>query len=214
MNRLERPDIENKPTERLTRCGYVDRITVSDIRGWVLDSSSAQKRLKVIITFDRNPVATIRADRLRPDLIEAGRGDGRYGFEYRMNPWDLFGVRKIQVLDEKTGWPLPIGKYTYRRRYFRATIHDHKINGWGINLIRPHIRETVRLLINGKDAAKTRCALFREDLYGLIYDGFYGFEFSLKPFEANDRIEVVDRYHHRIVSGRVPGRTEEAGKRS
>lgn len=60
--------------------GCVDRISTTEISGWVWDRASPQSRLEVRIEVDGVIAARVSANRLRPDLKAIGKGDGQYGF--------------------------------------------------------------------------------------------------------------------------------------
>jgi hypothetical protein len=62
--------------------GYHDFVDCNNIGGWVRDKNNPNARLNVSVFDDANGalVASGIADRLRSDLVNAGIGDGRYGF--------------------------------------------------------------------------------------------------------------------------------------
>ena len=75
-------DIQERPDAAgVGVTGYIDIISGQRISGWVWDPARPERRFDVSIMVDDVAVATVRADRLRKDLISAGVGDGRYGFE-------------------------------------------------------------------------------------------------------------------------------------
>jgi hypothetical protein len=62
--------------------GYHDFVDCNNIGGWVRDKNNPNARLNVSVFDDANGalVASGVAERLRSDLVNAGVGDGRYGF--------------------------------------------------------------------------------------------------------------------------------------
>ncbi len=64
--------------------GMVDRLSPSVISGWAWDKRSPDRSLEVEILVNGEPLATVRAERFRPDLAAGGIGDGRKGFEHRI----------------------------------------------------------------------------------------------------------------------------------
>ncbi|HET7452126.1 MAG TPA: hypothetical protein VFL12_05260, partial [Thermoanaerobaculia bacterium] len=58
----------------------VDHVSEAGAAGWVYAPSFSDLRLPVRIRAGDRRVAEGVADRFRPDLAEAGKGDGRYGF--------------------------------------------------------------------------------------------------------------------------------------
>jgi hypothetical protein len=61
--------------------GEVDFIGPDRAVGWARDAANPQARLTVWLEVGGAIVGHTRADIFRPDLIEAGKGDGRYGFD-------------------------------------------------------------------------------------------------------------------------------------
>jgi|GEM_PF-3777155 GT2 family glycosyltransferase/MoaA/NifB/PqqE/SkfB family radical SAM enzyme len=60
--------------------GCLDQ-TGTDLQGWVWCPDRPQKRLEIIAWKQEAAIARSRANILRQDLIGAGKGDGRYGFQ-------------------------------------------------------------------------------------------------------------------------------------
>ena len=65
--------------------GALTKANDSTISGWVRDPSRPETRLEVEILVDGERLAVTVADRLRPELLEAGVGDGRYGFKIQLD---------------------------------------------------------------------------------------------------------------------------------
>jgi len=65
--------------------GYIDVISGRRVAGWIWDPDRPDRKFDVEISFDHNPVATVRADRPRKDLAGAGIGDGAYGWEAQLS---------------------------------------------------------------------------------------------------------------------------------
>ena len=64
--------------------GFIDRVYDRRITGWAWNSAAPDDVLEVEIQLDGTPIATVRADRLRSDLVKRGCGDGRHGFDVRL----------------------------------------------------------------------------------------------------------------------------------
>ena len=66
--------------------GTLETATCEQIIGWAWDSATPATRLKldIVDTSGVKPVklATVIAQKLRQDLLNSGKGDGRYGFAY------------------------------------------------------------------------------------------------------------------------------------
>jgi Macrocin-O-methyltransferase (TylF) len=72
------------------------------IRGWAWDSSRPDSPLEVAILDGDRPLATVTADRFRPDLLGAGKGNGRHGFICPI-PAELNDGRKHHVVVQIAG---------------------------------------------------------------------------------------------------------------
>lgn len=60
--------------------GSQDRATCRAITGWAWDPSDPDRRLWVELREGERLLGRVRADRLRPDLVEAGKGDGKVAY--------------------------------------------------------------------------------------------------------------------------------------
>jgi ectoine hydroxylase-related dioxygenase (phytanoyl-CoA dioxygenase family) len=63
--------------------GSADHLNEQRVSGWVRDSSRPERRLTVSIALRGEVIGTTEAALPRPDLVAAGIGDGRYGFDFR-----------------------------------------------------------------------------------------------------------------------------------
>jgi Macrocin-O-methyltransferase (TylF) len=68
------------------------------IRGWAWDSSRPDSPLEVAILDGDRPLATVTADRFRPDLLRAGKGNGRHGFIYPIPAELIDGCKHLVVV--------------------------------------------------------------------------------------------------------------------
>ncbi len=66
--------------------GVIDVLRADRIAGWVIDRTDAGAALDVDVRREGRLVATVRADRARPDLERTGVGTGRYGFACEIEP--------------------------------------------------------------------------------------------------------------------------------
>ena len=64
--------------------GFIDSIGGSRVSGWVWDRQRPGDKVDVDVRLDGQPVATVQANRPRPDLEKANIGDGAYGFEVQL----------------------------------------------------------------------------------------------------------------------------------
>jgi GT2 family glycosyltransferase/SAM-dependent methyltransferase len=76
--------------------GSQDRATCRAITGWAWDPSDPERRLWVELREGERLLGSVRADRLRPDLVEAGKGDGKVAFFFTPEE-DLHGVEPCWI---------------------------------------------------------------------------------------------------------------------
>jgi hypothetical protein len=85
--------------------GQVDLIDGERVAGWAYDAASPGRRLLIQVSSG-NIVEVTVANIERQDLIDAGKGDGRHGFEVRFNTTsNLSDLVHIKVV--ATGLDLP-----------------------------------------------------------------------------------------------------------
>lgn len=60
--------------------GSVAPLGTYKVQGWAFDAAAPETRLEVEVLLDGEVFATARAELFRPNLLEAGIGDGSYGF--------------------------------------------------------------------------------------------------------------------------------------
>jgi hypothetical protein len=83
---------------RLHYDGHVGRLRKGKLRGWVKVHNRDTMRVNVVLMLDGKPVQTARADLPRPDVLKAGYGDGRYGFEFAIDDrMDRNGIVDVRV---------------------------------------------------------------------------------------------------------------------
>jgi hypothetical protein len=62
--------------------GSVAPLATYKVQGWAFDPASPETRLEVELLLDGETIATTQAELFRPNLLEAGIGDGSYGFAF------------------------------------------------------------------------------------------------------------------------------------
>jgi hypothetical protein len=68
-------------SSRLRYTGHVDRIVQGKLRGWAMVVDQPKVKANVHLRVNGKIVKNGVANRLRPDLVKAGIGDGHHGFE-------------------------------------------------------------------------------------------------------------------------------------
>jgi hypothetical protein len=61
--------------------GFARVVNATRVRGWAYAADAPDEHLRIDITVDENAWATVRADRFRQDLADAGIGKGDHGFD-------------------------------------------------------------------------------------------------------------------------------------
>jgi hypothetical protein len=62
--------------------GYIDRVTETEISGWIFDNRFPNQPLAVEILAGNTVLCSLTADTFREDLLAAGKGNGRHAFSF------------------------------------------------------------------------------------------------------------------------------------
>ncbi len=95
--------------------GYLDGVTDGSIFGWAFEPDRAATPVTLEVLADGGVIARVEANRYRADLEAGGFGDGRHGFELRLNaglsPMERHEIRVRRLADGKEldGSPLVLG---------------------------------------------------------------------------------------------------------
>lgn len=93
---LPQPDAGT--AEQFTISGYLDQLTEDlIIPGWAWYPSMPERRVDLEILLNGRAVAKAAAISFRQDVLEAGKGDGRYGFRAALSPAALTRVEEIII---------------------------------------------------------------------------------------------------------------------
>src|SRR5229473_7104195 len=85
--------------------GYLDGVRHGIACGWAFHQSHPEQRLSVLVKVNGQMLGSTKANRFRPDLLAAGFGDGRCGFEFSL-PRGVPGVSSVEAIVEETGFQL------------------------------------------------------------------------------------------------------------
>jgi len=69
--------------------GYIDHIRTFYIYGWIIDKENLDKNVEFVVSIDEKPVVKGVANLFRQDLLNAGIGNGQYGFKISL-PLNFF----------------------------------------------------------------------------------------------------------------------------
>jgi hypothetical protein len=89
--------------------GVLEQISGTLITGWAWHSWMPEERVDVLIRNSQNVIGRVTADRRRADLLAAGMGDGRYGFEFELRKlpdWHRIDTTALMCVFEPNGVPL------------------------------------------------------------------------------------------------------------
>jgi organic radical activating enzyme len=93
--------------------GYIDTAEGLFLVGWASDHDRPDRRLTVDAYLGDQMVGSAEANCLRPDLVRAGIGDGRYGFSCYVQPRELGpGPVQVQLRVRETGTLLKFNDQT------------------------------------------------------------------------------------------------------
>jgi hypothetical protein len=100
--------------------GSVDAVNDQRVAGWVRDPSRPDRRLTVSVAIAGELVGSTEASIPRPDLLEAGIGDGRFGFDFKFGR--VLSPAEVDAISLATeGAPLTI-RPGLRRSLSAATV--------------------------------------------------------------------------------------------
>ena len=60
--------------------GWIDHLSPQAVAGWIWAPGIPDLRIPLRVYRNGSPVASLTARKFRPDLVAAGKGDGRYAF--------------------------------------------------------------------------------------------------------------------------------------
>lgn len=88
--------------------GRIDEAGRTGLRGWACDGRRPHQAVSLFILQNGVLLGRVLANRFRQDLLDAGVGDGRHGFDLPFNdPLSPLRPHEIRVLVEETGDDLP-----------------------------------------------------------------------------------------------------------
>lgn len=87
--------------------GYLDVANCDGVHGWVWDQNQPNNPVTVEIYEGTKVLATMDADQLRENLVDAGKGDGKHAYTYILPPYLKDGKpHAIQVRVAGAGYEL------------------------------------------------------------------------------------------------------------
>ncbi len=173
--------------------GRLDEAGPTRIAGWAEDGPTPTR---LTILDNGTPLATIDADRHRPDLEAVGIGTGRHGFVFTPpTPLDPEARHIIRVQRESDASTLPNSPWILEATTCRGHIDvatRTRLAGWALDESDPDGVATLLLLHNQATLARIVANAYRPDLAAAaIGRAWHGFELELPARLAPDE-------HHRL----------------
>jgi GT2 family glycosyltransferase len=150
--------------------GFLDRASPESVEGWAVDLRHPERRVKLDILVDATVVGTVAADLPRPDIRQAGYGDGNCGFTLQLPSHPdpqarrQVSVRLSGIRTELAGSPLVIDPAPGLAGCF-DTVHGMCAHGWALDRGAPESPVLVELVGPGNQVIGAGLAdHFRGDL--------------------------------------------------
>lgn len=182
--------------------GNLDSVSADGwLVGWCFSPVEPSRRRELAIELDGHEVAVITADQSRPDLAQAGLGDGAHAFSFQLSPdaigravhstvslrdvatarqigQDVFVTWQMPHRPEATSSVVP-GVAVLAGTLDRVT-RDGWVSGWCWHPDEPTRRIDVAIFVDEEQVGEVRAAQYRPDLEQAgIGDGAHGFSFAL-----------------------------------
>lgn len=97
--------------------GSVDMLAETCVAGWAADDSDWARGVSVDVVINSAVAATVRGGEFREDLLAAGIGDGRKGFQCDPSAHFKGGRNDLQVRYAGTDLPVPRGHTVWVKRH-------------------------------------------------------------------------------------------------
>ncbi len=157
------------PAAELLLAGHLDRVSRDGwVSGWCWYPERPTEHVELTVLVDDLPVGTVRADAHRPDLQQAGIGDGTHGFSFAL-PYAALaerGTLTVAVQESRSGRNLsdPITMRLGRLAAAEERIQD--------------LERSIRLLRGQLDEVRRRAEAHNEDraarsLFGTVAAFFH-----------------------------------------
>jgi glycosyltransferase involved in cell wall biosynthesis len=179
----------------------VDLCNEDGIVGWIIDTNNPHEPLEIEIIIDEEVVATTTADVFRPDLLDAGFGDGGHGFNVAMPDKFFDGKEHLAVIKEISTGLLFVEHSQYFTLPIRYNIvsaldkcDEHGIRGWIVNTNNPNEPIEIEVIIDEETIKQVPANIFRQDLLDKGFgNGKHGFNVAIpdKFFDGKEHIAII-----------------------
>ncbi len=191
---MDEKDLKANVDKNFEIQGYLDKVEGLYAIGWAFNKAKPEERLKVVVYVDDKPVAEGVADKFREDLLKAGIGDGRYGFEIEL-PEDIFDEESHEIRVLAKGVELknsPMKKLLSKIIGKVDPIKKDYITGWVIDMFNPFEELKVDLIVGDNLITSTFCRIERSDVLNLPEFTFIVKNFKLSSIHCGFKI-FLDR---------------------
>ena len=181
--------------------GCLDAASPNHVEGWAVDLSAPGRRVRLDVIVGAETVATVTADKPRPDIADQGCGEQACGFSVILpaHP-DPTAQRRIAVRlagqrTELAGSPVVVDPVPGLVGSF-DTLHGMAAHGWALNRAAPEVPLAVEIVAtNGEILGAGLASLFRGDLLDAgLNAGLCAFKIDLSAhFERLMDQEVIAR---------------------
>src|SRR5688572_6489408 len=86
--------------------GYVDALSEREIRGWIYDDSRENDPVTIEVLAGSRVISTFPASVYRPDLKDAGKGNGWHGFAFTAEERDVVKGVPLTVRVKGKRWKI------------------------------------------------------------------------------------------------------------
>ncbi|WP_339756175.1 glycosyltransferase family A protein [uncultured Hoeflea sp.] len=161
---------------------FIDALSDTHAAGWAWCPSRPEERLTLEIVDGQEIVGEVIADRYREDLETAGKGDGRYAFEFRF-PKTIPASRLHRVTFRRKGQKSPERIRKFKQlsiQHFVDVFDGTHVAGWAWLPSKPNERLTLEFLDGSQVIGKAIADGYRADLERAGKgDGCHAFDFRL-----------------------------------
>lgn len=175
--------------------GHLEEIRGVRLRGWAWSPSRPDEKLVVEFVCARRSIGEATAALFRPDLKQAGIGDGNHGFEFEL-PRELLDGREhvIHARFKHSGVELDHSPRLLRPSCLGALDEPAGVTltGWAWDPYHPEAALEIEIEVDGRVESVLTAADMRPDLKQAgIGDGRHGFHFDLPLRLLDGRLHEV-----------------------
>lgn len=154
--------VTSAPAKPVLPVAFIDQVAPDgQVLGWSWHPAFPEQRICLDVLVDGEVVGSAVASELRPDLRDAGIGDGEYGFHFVL-PWSSFAKKAKSVISvRERGTGLTLGQPTVLRRRVQQETEERILElEQQVRLLQSELQRT-RELIHRQDDFRAAQQLFQ-----------------------------------------------------